>query len=237
MLIVLHIYGPRYGATEARVGLSLVRSTVHDGPFRAVCLQLWTLCLSPFLCKLHIQFTLKALKALKAHLLFALTHQISRSTSPPLYRNQLTYRTGIAMVLLHDVQASNSSLASALPGLVAVFVGATNGIGEFTLKQFAKHASKPRVYFTGRSQEAGDRISAECTELNSKGKFIFIKADTSLIRNVDDVCRDIKSKEQSINILFLSAGTLIEGTSMVVIHLTIGDTAANLNIYRDFRRA
>jgi NAD(P)-dependent dehydrogenase (short-subunit alcohol dehydrogenase family) len=138
------------------------------------------------------------------------------------------------MVLLHDVQASNSSLASTLPGLVAVFVGATSGIGEFTLKQFAKHASKPRVYFIGRSEEAGDRIAAECTALNSEGKFIFIKADTSLIRNVDDVSRDIKSKEQSINILFLSAGTLIQGTSMVVIPLTCRrDTAANLDIYID----
>jgi NADP-dependent 3-hydroxy acid dehydrogenase YdfG len=61
------------------------------------------------------------------------------------------------MVSLSDIQSSNSRIASTLPrGLVAVFVGATSGIGETTLKQFAKHAHQPRVYFIGRSQEAGD---------------------------------------------------------------------------------
>lgn len=112
------------------------------------------------------------------------------------------------MVSLLDVQSSNSRIASVLPpGLVAVFVGATSGIGETSLKQFAKHARQPRVYFVGRSQEAGDRITGECKALNSEGKYIFVKADTSLIRNVDDVCRDIKNKEKTVNLLFLSTGT------------------------------
>jgi NAD(P)-dependent dehydrogenase (short-subunit alcohol dehydrogenase family) len=122
------------------------------------------------------------------------------------------------MVALPEVQSSNSRIASALPpGLVAVFVGGTNGIGETTLKQFAKHARKPRVYFIGRSQEAGDRIAAECKALNSDGEYIFVKADTSLIRNVDDICRDIEANEKSVNLLFLSTGSLIVGTSMSTI--------------------
>ena len=119
------------------------------------------------------------------------------------------------MVSLPDVQSSNSRIATSLPpGLVAVFVGATNGIGETTLKQFAKHARQPRVYFLGRSQEAGDRIAAECKALNAEGEYIFIKADTSLIRTVDDVCQDIKTKEKAVNLLVLSTGTLVRGTSM-----------------------
>ncbi|KAI9757431.1 MAG: hypothetical protein M4579_003447 [Chaenotheca gracillima] len=114
------------------------------------------------------------------------------------------------MVSLTEVQASNARIASALPArLVAVFVGATSGIGETSLKQFAKSAREPRVYFVGRSQEAGDRITAECKALNSSGEYTFIKGDTSLIRVVDDICRDIKSRETSINLLFLSTGTLI----------------------------
>lgn len=122
------------------------------------------------------------------------------------------------MVSLPDVQSSNSRIASTLPpGLVAVFVGATSGIGETTLKRFAKHTRQPRVYFVGRSQEAGDRIAAECRALNSEGDYIFIKADTSLIRNVDDVCWDVKSKEKAVNLLFLSTGTLLFKTSMSAI--------------------
>ena len=112
------------------------------------------------------------------------------------------------MVALTTVRSSNTLLSSNLPGLVAVFVGGTSGIGEFTLKAFAHHARKPRTYFIGRSQEAGDRIATECKKLNPEGEFIFMKADTSLIRNVDDVCREIKAREQNINILFLTTGTL-----------------------------
>lgn len=126
------------------------------------------------------------------------------------------------MVSLLDVQSSNSRIASVLPpGLVAVFVGATSGIGETSLKQFAKHARQPRVYFVGRSQEAGDRITGECKALNSEGKYIFVKADTSLIHNVDDVCRDIKNKEKTINLLFLSTGTFKFFTGVSAIFPTL----------------
>ena len=118
------------------------------------------------------------------------------------------------MVSLTEVQSSNSLVPSALPsGLVAVFVGATNGIGETTLKQFAKYTRQPHVYFIGRSQEAGDRIKAECEELNKEGQYEFIKADVSLIKAVDDICRDIKSKEQAINLLFLTQGSMQPRTS------------------------
>ena len=111
------------------------------------------------------------------------------------------------MVNLSTVQSSNALISSTLPpNLVGVFVGATSGIGEATLKQFAKHARQPRAYFVGRSQDAGDRILAECKALNAEGEYAFIKADVSLIRVVDEVCEEIKAKEKAINILFLSAG-------------------------------
>lgn len=114
------------------------------------------------------------------------------------------------MVTLTHVRSSNSLISSTLPpNLVAVFVGATSGIGESTLKQFAKHSRQPRAYFVGRSQDAGDRIVVECRALNPEGEYIFVKADVSLIRVVDEVCDEIKAKEKAINILFLSAGVAV----------------------------
>lgn len=116
------------------------------------------------------------------------------------------------MVSLTDVKASNSKIASALPaGLVAVFVGATSGIGEYALKQFAKYAREPRIYFVGRSQAAGDRIAAECKTINVQGEFTFIEADVSSVKIVDGVCREIKGKETTLNLLFLSQGSLDSG--------------------------
>lgn len=116
------------------------------------------------------------------------------------------------MVTLSDVEASNRCISSVFQdGLVAVFVGGTSGIGEYTLKQLAKDTRKLRAYIVGRSLEAADRIIKECKQLNSAGEYIFIQADVSLLKNVDDVCRQIKAKEKAINILFQSQATMATG--------------------------
>ncbi|KAF5694558.1 hypothetical protein FGLOB1_14186 [Fusarium globosum] len=109
------------------------------------------------------------------------------------------------MVSLSQVQQTNASAASKLPaGLVAVFAGATAGIGETALKAFAKYTTQPKIYYIGRSQEVGDRLKIELKELNPEGEYVFIKKDMSLLKNVDEVCRDIKSKETVLNVLFLN---------------------------------
>ncbi|KAI1139169.1 hydrogenase/reductase-like protein [Hypoxylon sp. FL0543] len=117
------------------------------------------------------------------------------------------------MVSSDAIHASNGRIATELPaGLVAVFVGATSGIGETSLKHFVKHARQPRIYFTGRSDAAAERIKPELRSLNPEGEYNFLKYDTSLLENVDQACRDIKDKESTINLLFISAGTLVSGT-------------------------
>ena len=118
------------------------------------------------------------------------------------------------MVSLTDIQTSNSQIAITLPpGLVAVFVGGTSGIGEITLKKFARYTRQPCAYIVGRSQNAAERIIAECRMLNPEGEYTFIKEDVSLMRNVDTVCNEIKSKEKAVNLLFMSAGfPSIDGT-------------------------
>lgn len=110
---------------------------------------------------------------------------------------------------LTAIQASNALIASSLsPQLVAVFVGATSGIGATTLKAFAKHAGLARIYLVGRNQGAADDLLSECKALNPTAEYIFIQSDVSLIRNVDDACREIKKKESAVNILFQTQGVL-----------------------------
>lgn len=122
------------------------------------------------------------------------------------------------MVDLSVIQVSNSSLATCLPaGMVAVFVGATSGIGEFTLKAFAQYTKSPKVYIVGRSQDAANRIISECKILNPSGQFIFIKSDVSLLKNVDDVCQQILAKENSINLLFQTQGTMVSDSELPII--------------------
>ncbi|KAL1861177.1 hypothetical protein Plec18170_001692 [Paecilomyces lecythidis] len=113
------------------------------------------------------------------------------------------------MAALQHAKVSNERIASELPtGLVAVFVGGTSGVGEYTVKAFARYASKPRVYLVGRSQEAASRIVAECQRLNPGGYFEFIRADIGALKSVDDVSRQLCAKESAVNILFQSQGSM-----------------------------
>lgn len=113
------------------------------------------------------------------------------------------------VIALSDVIASNARLASRFPsGLVGLFIGGTSGVGEYTLKALAKHIPNSRLLVVGRSQEAADRIKKECLEYNTNCQFDFIKADLSSLKNVDDLCREIKSREKTINLLVQSQGSL-----------------------------
>ncbi|OJJ45987.1 hypothetical protein ASPZODRAFT_142624 [Penicilliopsis zonata CBS 506.65] len=111
------------------------------------------------------------------------------------------------MVALSTVQASNALLKT-LPHPVAIFVGATSGIGKSTLLHYVQYTSCPRIYFIGRSQSAADAILSEFNEINPDGSYAFIQADVSLLNTVDGVCKTIREKEEKIDLLFMSQGIL-----------------------------
>ncbi|KUJ16731.1 NAD(P)-binding protein [Mollisia scopiformis] len=112
------------------------------------------------------------------------------------------------MVSLDVVHASNARLRELGPGLVALFVGGTSGIGEYTLKAFVKHSVSPRVYLVGRNASSAERIIEECRGLNKDGKIEFIKADVSELAEVDRACKEIAAKEKSINLILQTQGNL-----------------------------
>lgn len=110
------------------------------------------------------------------------------------------------MVNIKDVKASNLSFQHSPHNhdLVAVFVGATRGIGLGTVKQFVKYANRPTVYFIGSSQISLDALHADLTLLNPTAQYHPICKDVSLIKNVDDVCDLIKAEQVVIDILFMT---------------------------------
>lgn len=112
------------------------------------------------------------------------------------------------MVKLALVQASNANIKTTFSSPAALFVGATSGIGESTLKLFVKNTEKPTIYLVGRSQNAATRIIKELETLNAGGTYNFIQSDVSLIANVDSVCDQIKSKEKKLDLIVLSPGYL-----------------------------
>jgi NADP-dependent 3-hydroxy acid dehydrogenase YdfG len=112
------------------------------------------------------------------------------------------------MVNIKDVRASNAAFKESKKSLVAVFVGATSGIGMGTLKQFAKHAHSPKVYIIGRSKSSSAPLLNELAASNPQATFVFLESEISLIKNVDKVCADIQSREDKVDILFMSPGYL-----------------------------
>jgi short-subunit dehydrogenase len=93
---------------------------------------------------------------------------------------------------------------------VAVIVGGTSGIGEYTAYTFAKYTEAPSFYIVGRSEESGKRVLDRLKELNRNpsSKFRFIKCDTGLIKENDRLCSIISRNESKVNLLVSSAGYL-----------------------------
>ncbi|KAI1309791.1 hypothetical protein F5Y03DRAFT_347396 [Xylaria venustula] len=116
------------------------------------------------------------------------------------------------MVSLQAIRDSNARIATNIPsGLVAVFVGATSGIGETTLRNLVQRAHQPRIYFIGRRETEGNRIQEELERINPEGEYHYLKYDASLLKSVDEACRYIRSRESAINLLFLTSGGLVFG--------------------------
>lgn len=113
------------------------------------------------------------------------------------------------MVALDAVRAHNASLKSLAPGLVAVFVGGTSGIGLYTARELARNTTSPHIYLVGRNATEASKITEELQTINSSSQVSFIQKDVSLLRNVDEACREIGAKEKQINLLFMTCGYFI----------------------------
>jgi NADP-dependent 3-hydroxy acid dehydrogenase YdfG len=112
------------------------------------------------------------------------------------------------MVSLKAVRASNAAFKESKQSVVALFVGATAGIGMSTLQNLAKTAYKPRIYVVGRSKSAAAPLMNGLNASNPEGTFIFIESEISLMKRVDEVCDEIKSKEKKLDLLFISPGNI-----------------------------
>ncbi|OJJ57124.1 hypothetical protein ASPSYDRAFT_154937 [Aspergillus sydowii CBS 593.65] len=110
------------------------------------------------------------------------------------------------MVAINVVKESNASLKDYGPGLVGVFVGGTSGIGQSTARAFVRYAISPRVYLLGRNEAQASKIIEELGKLNAESKVDFVKCDVSLLKGVDEACKEIQKKEEKVNLLVMTTG-------------------------------
>lgn len=106
------------------------------------------------------------------------------------------------------IQQSNARVATLPPGIVALFIGATSGIGQSALQNFAHHASAPHIYTVSlpRSVDPHQNLLTLLRQSNPTGTYNLITADVSLVSDIDKVVNTIIQKETKLDILFMSAG-------------------------------
>ena len=59
-----------------------------------------------------------------------------------------------------------------------------------------------------RSEDAANRILSELNAIKADGEAHFIEKDVTLMKNVDQVCDEIKAKEKKLNLLFMTPGQM-----------------------------
>ncbi|VVT44215.1 uncharacterized protein SAPINGB_P000342 [Magnusiomyces paraingens] len=115
------------------------------------------------------------------------------------------------MPSLAEIISLNSRYAASSPAAkspVAVFVGATSGLGEHTAYALARYSYEPTIYIVGRNAESGARVLAHLKELNPRTHAEFLQHDVTLISEADKLATEISAREKKINLLFLSPGFL-----------------------------
>ncbi|KAK0367450.1 hypothetical protein CLIM01_15193, partial [Colletotrichum limetticola] len=113
------------------------------------------------------------------------------------------------MVSFHVVNQSNALVASLPKGLVAVFIGATSGIGKSTLQHLAQHARSPHIYTVARPQTVASHetfLASLRASINPDASYTLLPADHALISDIDAAMETILQRETKVDILFLSAG-------------------------------
>lgn len=104
-----------------------------------------------------------------------------------------------------------SSSHPAPQSFVAVFVGATRGIGLATLKVLIRALPNPRFYVIGRSKARFAGELALLSEYNPNATVQFVEAEVSLIKAIDSACERIMNLEKHVDLLFMSPGSLAFG--------------------------
>ncbi|KAI1117270.1 hypothetical protein F5Y14DRAFT_403779 [Nemania sp. NC0429] len=112
------------------------------------------------------------------------------------------------MVSYGEIQASNARISDATAPQVAVFVGATSGIGNITVKALVATGASVRIYLVGRksSKERIGTFIKELHAINPNAEVIWTEGEVALLAETKRVCETIQEKESQVDLLFLSAG-------------------------------
>jgi NADP-dependent 3-hydroxy acid dehydrogenase YdfG len=114
-------------------------------------------------------------------------------------------------ISISEVKTSNSQITNEAAPQIAVFVGATAGIGKATLTRLVAQQTSIKVYIVGRNAEKQQAFIDQLRKSNKNANIIFLEGEVSLMAEVKRICAEIKTKESSIDAIFLSTGYIPHG--------------------------
>lgn len=112
------------------------------------------------------------------------------------------------MTSLATLRASNAQLTGTTLPQVAVFVGATAGIGRATLTQYVNKGYPLKAYIVGRNEEEFKPVLSELRASNKAAELVFLEGQISLLAEAKRLTDEILRREKHVDMLFLSAGFL-----------------------------
>ena len=113
------------------------------------------------------------------------------------------------MVNIKTIRQSNARFANEQQtGLVAVFAGATSGIGANTLAKMVQELRRSTFYVLGRSAARFASLREKLENLNPSCRIVFIQAEVSLVADTDAACKQITAAESKVDFLYMSAGLI-----------------------------
>ncbi len=112
------------------------------------------------------------------------------------------------MVSLSQIQASNAKITKDTTPRVAVFVGGTAGIGKATLTALVVKGLPIKVYIIRRDKDSRKAWLEELENSNPHAQIIWLEGQVSVLAETKRLTDEIKSREESIDLLFLSQGFL-----------------------------
>ncbi|KAJ5105420.1 NAD(P)-binding protein [Penicillium alfredii] len=115
------------------------------------------------------------------------------------------------MTAISEVKASNVRISDETAPQTVVMTGATDGIGKATLIRLIATKVPVKVYVIGRNGEKHNAFLDQLRGSNKLAQIIWLEGQLSLLADTRRLCDEIQSREQHIDVLYMSAGFIASG--------------------------
>ncbi|CAK7223388.1 hypothetical protein SCUCBS95973_005161 [Sporothrix curviconia] len=117
------------------------------------------------------------------------------------------------MVSISEVKASNARNTLDTVPRTSVMCGATDGIGKAFLIRLVATKLPVRVYVVGRNGDKHKAFLDSLRKTSPEADLVWLECQLSQGAEIQRICNEIKRREASIDLLYMSAGFILAGNN------------------------